>query len=169
VLQAAALLSVPALAASVDATQDAKKAIQQAYDLGNAAMVRRDSAGTLKYYAPHWTSVGANGQIMTLAQFKSTLDNMLTKAHNVKATSQITKIRLRGNEADVTVNDYMQASLVRPPGSPSAGSAPSVLTVVLTDTGNETWVKSGKGWLRLRSHIISGHRTLNGKPFPGDK
>ncbi len=170
VLPAAALWIVPAFAAHADATQDARKAIQQAYDLGNAAMVRKDKAGVLKYYAPNWTAAGANGQTMTLAQFKSNLDGLLTRMYNVKATSKITKIRLKGNQAEVTVNDYMQASVQaspRPQSGAGAPGKPTVMTVVLTDMGNDTWVKSGKGWLRLRSHVVSSHRTLNGKPFPG--
>ncbi|HZO87155.1 MAG TPA: nuclear transport factor 2 family protein [Chthonomonadaceae bacterium] len=145
--------------ATADATADARKAIQTAYNQANAAMARKDVNGGLAHFAPDFEAVTRNGKKIMLPQIRQQLQQ-ITMMQSIRAKSTIQKFRLKGNQAVVTVKEHADLTGVNPQNKQK-------LTMSIDSVSEDTWVKSGKGWLQKRSKSLRETAKINGKPIPG--
>ena len=165
VATAALLLSGAAPAALADAPSEARKTIQATYNKINAATLRRDTKSALAYYADNFTAT-ANGQTITKAQIQQLQAQMLAmpQIKPTKATSAIQKFTLKGGTATCTVHNVSAVQMPAPGGA----QADKPMVIASESSAQDTWKKSGKGWLLARSNVLWAKSTMNGKPFiPG--
>jgi len=161
------LLSGAGRPALADAKSDAQKAIQAVYNKINAATLRKDAKAVLSYYADNIV-VNAGGQSLTKTQIRQLQAQMsaMPQIKPTKATSVIQKFSLQGGDtATCTVRNVAAVQMPAPAGSAQAGKP---LVIASDGTAQDTWKKTGKGWLLVRSDVLSAKSTMNGKPLmPG--
>lgn len=147
--------------AMADATADAKKAIQAAYNAGNAATGKKDMNKMFANDSPDFVAV-RNGQTITLAQAKAAVKQFFPAVKSIKDVSVVQKIKLKGNEATVTVKEHGDMVMANP-------QTKKTMKISVDSVSEDVWTKSGGAWLRKRSKSISEHVTSDGKPVPTGK
>lgn len=161
-LTAALLLAGASFApqARADATSDARKTIQAAYDKMNAAAAKKDVNGILAYYAPDYEHVNQRGQKTTLAAMRQQMPQLLQMMKSIKATTAIKKFVLQGSQATVAVASQGEMVGVDP-------QTKKAVKIVIFSSDEDLWVKGAKGWMQKRSKTLSSKQTVDGKPVPG--
>lgn len=153
-----ALLTASSSAAG-DATSDAKKQIQAAYNRENAAAARKDAAGVLANLTSDYKSVSAGGQSVTAKTLRERLPVIFANAISIKGKSTITKLTLKGNQADVQVKEHGVLTLMN-----RQTRKPSKLEI--HDVSQTLWLKTKSGWKKKQSRTISSKQSLDGRPLP---
>ena len=133
-----------------DKTQDARKAIQAAYDRNNAAMVRRDVSGVLATYAPGYTSIDQNGQETARSgeEERQHWVESLTPPSKVKSKTRIVDLKLQDGGAVVTTESHEDITYV-------SRKTKSVQRLNIIESARDFWVKSQNRWLWKRSRTLT--------------
>jgi hypothetical protein len=138
-----ALVAFAALTPSVLA-QDAQKAIQAQYDKRSAAALKKDVAAALAINTPEFVSVTMKGKKQTLAQIKPLLVQVFAKSKSYTVTSKITRCKVTGDTATVTVADSVKILLLT-----------STIPQEIETTCEDSWVKKNNQWLRTQTKRLS--------------
>jgi len=150
--------SMPSMAVA-DATSDAKKAIQAAYDKADAAGARKDLEGSTVYYTPDFVYTGEDGKSFQLAFIKAQMKRYFQAAKSVQSKSTITGLKLKGNSATVTVHEVGHFVLANPQ------KPDQTRKLDVEANAEDLWVKTAKGWQVKKSKAISTKQWVDGKPF----
>ena len=157
----AALTSVAAPAtASPSGVQQARVAIQQAYDRAAAAAARRDADGWLASKSDDFVSVGLDGREVSLASRRMLLTLMLSAVRTVKADTRVTALALTApTRARVRIREHVVMTLLRP-------DTKKVSTLVTDTEAESTWALTAAGWRETRCRSVRERGTLDGRPLP---
>ena len=155
------LLGVLALpSARADATGEARKAIQAAYDKMNAALARKDVKGAFTVLTPDVEQITLDGRKFDAAQMRQQMTQALAAAKSVKSQTTVQKLTLKGGStAQVLVRSRVAIVLTDPQTN-------KPITFVGEETSQDTWIKTARGWLGKRSKTLSKKETVNGRPMP---
>ena len=145
--------------AAGDATADARKQIQAAYDRENAAAARKDAAAVLANLTPDYKSVSAGGQTVTVHTLRQRLPVIFANAISIRGKSTITKLTLKGNQADVQVKEHGVLTLMN-------RQARKQSKLEIHDVSQTLWVKTKSGWKKKQSRTITSKQSLDGRPLP---
>jgi uncharacterized protein (TIGR02246 family) len=137
-----------------DATADAKKAIQAAYDKQAGAVARRDAKAVFEIYAPDFEVVSKKGKKTSLANIKASITQLMASSNSINTSYKIQKLVLKGKEGTATIHTHAEI------GAPNAGK------YVLDQTSEDTWIKAAKGWLLRRSKSLTSKESMNGQALP---
>jgi hypothetical protein len=152
-----AILSAPgSRALAVDAAAEARKQIQAAYNRENAAAARKDTSGVIANMTPDYRNTDLRGQTATVDQIRQSLPRLFASAISLKARSVVNKITLKGDQADTVVNEHAELMLFN-----ARTRKPSRL--VIDEVYQTLWVKTGGGWRKKRSKVLSSTQKLDGK------
>jgi hypothetical protein len=152
-----ALFALPA-AVLADAVSDARKQIQAAYDRENAAAARKDTSGVMANLMPDYISINYRGQRTNAEQLRHRLPQLFAMAMSIKGRTRITRLALKGSQADVTAKEHGEVTLMNPrTGKPT--------NLVVDETSQTLWVKTARGWKKKRSRTIASKQSVDGKPF----
>jgi hypothetical protein len=151
--------------ARADATSDARKAIQAAYDKSNAAAAKKDLAGVLASHASDFTYTDKSGKKQDLSAMKTQMGQVFQASKEISGKSVIQSISLKGGSATVTVDETGSMVLVNPQ------NPDQTVKLEVEAKSEDLWAKTGKGWRIKSSREISSKQLINGKPFvpPGGK
>lgn len=152
----ALLLTLAAGGTRGDATSDARKQIQERYDKENTAAAKHDANAVLAYYSPDYVSIEKNGRKTTFSDLKQQVPKMLAIMRNIKSSSKVMKLTLKGNTAMVTVTEHADAMVKLPQAARES-------RLVIDATSLDTWTKTAKGWMKKLSKSLSSKQTLDGK------
>jgi hypothetical protein len=145
----AVCLVIPAgSVARADTSAQARKQIQANYNSQNAAMARKDLKGTLAHTDPAFVGKGLTGDPQTYKMRVASLPHLFQITKSVRITSRIQKIVLHGDTADVQVQANTMVTVV----DPKTGKVRKHLTF---DTIEDRWVKRPRGWMLLRTQVLT--------------
>ncbi len=142
-------LSVSAVA---DGTAETKKAIQAQYDKMDAALAKKDLSGYVKFCSKDFVNIDEKGQKAGLEATKAQMKQIIDASTAFKSNSAILKLTAAGKSAIVRVKQHV-ACTINAPGAP----APQKL--VIDAESEDTWNKTGSGWLIAKSKTISQNVT----------
>jgi ketosteroid isomerase-like protein len=143
-----------------DATSDARKAIQAAYDRSDAAAVRKDLAGVLASHAPDYTWTDKHGKKHALAELKAQMTQVFQLAKEIRGKTIVKSLSLKGNSATVIAEETGSMNLVNPQ------KRDQEIKVEVEAKSEDVWTKTPKGWKVKSSKEISSKQLVNGKPAP---
>lgn len=139
------------------ATQEARRAIQTAYDEQNAAFARLDLDGYLSHHATDFVSVDKEGKETGDDETRQMLGMMFQGTKSAQATTTIQQITLQSDGAVVVTRGHVTMTIERP-GDRQVGH------LVSDGTYRDFWVKADSGWRCKRSKALSEKQTINGQP-----
>jgi uncharacterized protein (TIGR02246 family) len=144
-------------AAANQATTEARKAIQAAYNRRNAAMAKKDLKTVWSSMAKNYVSISKDGRRLSGAQLRAMMTPFLMGIKSAKGTSTIRRVTLQGNAATVEVAE----------NGTVVGVHPQSKQEVVTRTNSRSldkWVKVNGRWLIVQSKTLSESMTVNSKP-----
>jgi ketosteroid isomerase-like protein len=145
--------------AHADATTEARKAIQAAYDHMSAAVEKRELNGVTAFYTPDFEMTERGGTRNNLAASRRQIQFMLGMLKTIKATQVIQTFTLKGNQAVVTEHTHMDGIMLDP-------QTKRPHKFVGDNISQDIWIKGAKGWLQRRSQTLTERTTIDGKPQP---
>ena len=141
-----------------DATSEARKAIQAAYDKSDAATAKKDIDGAMAFQTSDYTYTTQKGRKLDNATVRTSTTQVLTLAREIHGKTVIRKIALKGSMATVTV-DETGSIVVATPQRPD-----QVSKIVIEARSEDVWIKTPKGWREKSSRELSSKQSVNGKP-----
>jgi ketosteroid isomerase-like protein len=141
-------------AAANQATTEARKAIQAAYNRRNAAMAKKDLKTVWSSMAKNYVSISKDGTRLSGAQLRAMMTPFLMGVKSAKGTSTIRRITLQGNAATVEVAE----------NGTVVGVHPQSKQEVVTRTKSRSldkWVKVNGRWFIVQNKILWESMTVN--------
>jgi hypothetical protein len=154
------LCALAPLRAAADAAAEAHKQFQALYNKENAAVMRGDWKGALSNTTADFVTLDPKGKQTTRAQMEQMMPQLLALMKNMKATTEVTKVTLKGKEARVSIKEHATATITNPQTKKTG-------KFVVDDTGEDVWTKTEKGWRKKSSKGITVKQSMDGKPIPG--
>ena len=133
-----------------------RSTIQRNYNQINSAFIRQDLNGATAYFTSDFESINAKGERESLSEFKEKY-NSLFKRFNIKLTSSKTTIKsisVKPGSANVAISQRTEGKV--------AGS----FKIIISQTSNDTWVKTPEGWRLQTGKILTSKATVNGRTVP---
>lgn len=152
------LLAACAPSVRADATADARRAIQAAYDKMDKAVARENLDGIFAFYSPDFQQTSEEGIKTRLPQLKRGFREFFAHNQCVNIKSTIYKFSLKNTTA--TVINHARNSWIFTNRRTKQRS-----NVVHNIVVKETWVKSGQIWLMKSRKSLSHKMTIDGKPI----
>ncbi len=153
------LLTVCTPSVRADATADARRAIQTAYDKMDAAAARKDAKAMLAYYASDFQFISAKGRKRDLKFQQETLPRVLAAAQSMRGKTTVRKLTLKGREAKALVHSRGVMTFIN-------RNTQQISTLIVESVSKEIWSKTGQRWLKKRVRNLSEKQTLDGRLVP---
>jgi uncharacterized protein (TIGR02246 family) len=153
------VVAPPPAARAADATADAKKAIQAAYNKMNAALERKDVNGAFSVLTPDAEQITLQGQRLSAAQMRQQMTQGLAQARSIRSRTTVQKVTLKGNQALAVVRSQVSFVVTDPQSGRDA-------KIAADEVSDDTWIKTAQGWRAKRSKTTRQKQTVNGQPVP---
>ena len=139
------------------ATADARTAIEALIAKANDAAAKKDVDGTVANMTDDFVGVDSKGKSSTKAEVKDGLAKVYALADTVKAVTTVQKVALADDQATVTVAEHVVITIKAPDGGKST-------TLDITDTDEDTWVKTDDTWHMKKGKTLTSQTLVDGKP-----
>ena len=149
-------LVVNSVVVNADETSDAKKAIQAQYNAHITAHHKKDAKALLAGYSKDYIGVSAGGTKRTYAQLEKEMGIVFTYLKTFKGTISIQKLTLKGNQATVVTKEHAEFSISNP-------QTQKTVELIVDETNEDVWAKSGKIWLKKASKNLTNKTKMDGK------
>ena len=143
--------------AKADATSDARKAIQAAYDRREAAYKRKDLRAYMSTFTPNYRVLSKSGTVYDIAFVRQQFERAVARNSDIQSLQigmNILKITLKGKEADVTLKVHQaMRGKYRLSQSPYQATEDSLFEAI--------WIKTPRGWQEGRGRVLSRRYALS--------
>lgn len=147
-------LPVPSKA---DATSEARKAIQAAYNRREAAYKRKDLRAYLSTFTPDYRVLSKSGTVYDYALVRQQFERAVARNSDIQSrqtSTNILKLTLRGKAADVTLKVHQaMRGKYRLSQSPYQATEDSLFEAI--------WIKTPRGWQEGRGRVLSRRYVLS--------
>jgi ketosteroid isomerase-like protein len=126
----------------------ARRSIEANYRKMAVATEKKDARALLSLMTPDYETLNPEGERRTLAQIRAQTEKLFRVAEVVRANFVIKSFTLKGDEAIVTVKGHAEASTTDPNNG-------DIVASVSDGLAEDTWGRSGKGWLMKRSRMLT--------------
>ncbi len=107
--------------------------------------------------ADDFVGVDSKGKSSTKAEVKDGLTKLFALADTVSVTTTLQKISVTDDQATTTEADHVIITIK----APDTGK---ISTLDITDTDEDTWVKTADGWSEKKGKGLSEQTLIDGKP-----
>ncbi len=149
------------LAAAAESPAEVRKTLQKQYDVINAAFDRRDIKAAAAFFAPNHLATYSDGRQYKLDELKSVWKSSLNGATDIKSSTKIVGLTVKGKRAVVQCQSTYSAKL--------RGFWPGQKTAYKsTETDEDVWVQSPAGWRLLTSTTLKFDSVYGEEKVHGD-
>jgi ketosteroid isomerase-like protein len=155
------LLVVVTSTTQADPKEEAREAIQRAYNRMDAALDNKDLDTHFSFYARDYIEMSTKGEQKSLGEARRETSRIFADPNfkHIKAITTIEKFTLDGDTATVFTKSMSTAIGVNPQTRAQS-------TIVSTARGRDTWVKRNGRWLATQHNGLGAEVTVDGRPVP---
>ena len=152
------------LATSLSVVLADDQAVRKALDACYASMTKAFQQKDIKAYgaflADQYELHQPNGKVLTREKFEPGLKRQMDLMTSLTWGHQITKLTVKGDEAEAEVNAKFSGKMKGDDGKEQ--------TLVLDTALRDTWTKTTQGWLLKRGDVLTNTVSVDGKVVGGN-